>query len=34
MKLHIDRWEKNGAKERALILKNKFIEEVNNIIQE
>ena len=34
MKLHIDRWEQNGAKERALILKNKFIEEVNNIIQE
>ena len=34
MKLHIDRWERNGAKERALILKNKFIEEVNNIIQE
>lgn len=32
MKLHIDRWEQNGAKERALILKNKFIEEVNNIV--
>ena len=34
MKMHIDRWEQNGAKERALILKNKFIEEVNNIIKE
>ena len=33
MKMHIDRWEQNGAKERALILKNKFIEEVNNIVQ-
>jgi hypothetical protein len=33
MKMHIDRWEQNGAKERVLILKNKFIEEVNNIIQ-
>ena len=33
MKLHIDKWEQNGAKERAIILKNRFIEEVNNIIQ-
>ena len=34
MKMHIDRWEQNGAKERAVILKNKFIEEVNNIIKQ
>ena len=34
MKMHIDRWEQNGAKERAIILKNRFIEEVNNIIKQ
>lgn len=34
MKLHIDRWEQNGAKERTLILKDRFIEEVNKLIQE
>ena len=34
MKLNVDKWKDNGAKERVLILKEKFIEVIDKIISQ